>query len=289
MTGPRIYTYKITFEEIPNWYWGVHKEKKYGEFYIGSPQTHAWKWEFYTPHLQICEVFPNTDEGWDEALEVEKRCIKPDLNNPLCLNEHCGGILSMRALRKAAQKVHQEKDAQGRSVFAVKASEKLNAEKDTFGRSVNAVKGGKTTTSEKTYDGLSIHAQRLANSLHSDKDDNGKSKHAVKMGLLSHLEKDEQGKSKHARNMGLASHAKKNSEGESIRAKECGRTVIEKYGKPLKLVDSDGKVYVFESIRQACKVLNLNKGGVYMLRKGTKKSYKGFTIHPEQDEQENVF
>ena len=98
---PRIYTYKITFEEIPDWYWGSHKEKKHGESYMGSPVTHAWKWDFYTPHLQICELFPCTDEGWAQAREVEDRCIKPDLNNPLCLNEHVGGLMSLEVCRKA--------------------------------------------------------------------------------------------------------------------------------------------------------------------------------------------
>ena len=97
---PRIYTYKTTFEEIPDWYWGVHKERRFGEPYLGSPITHAWKWEFYTPHLQILEEFLYTEEGWKEAGEVEKRLILPDLNNPLCLNENCAGQPSLSALRK---------------------------------------------------------------------------------------------------------------------------------------------------------------------------------------------
>jgi hypothetical protein len=98
---PRIYTYKVTFEEIPHWYWGVHKEKKYGELYLGSPVTNRWMWEFYTPHVQILEVFPCTDEGWTEARLVEIRVIRPDLDNPLCLNERCGGTVSMNVARKS--------------------------------------------------------------------------------------------------------------------------------------------------------------------------------------------
>ena len=98
---PRIYTYKATFEEIPDWYWGVHKETKYGEPYLGSPKTHAWKWEFYTPHLRILQIFPYTDEGWAEARLVEDRCILPDLNNYLCLNEHVGGSMSLEICRRA--------------------------------------------------------------------------------------------------------------------------------------------------------------------------------------------
>lgn len=97
---PRIYTYKTTFEEIPHWYWGVHKESKYNDGYLGSPHTHKWMWNFYTPHLQILEVFPYTDEGWKKALEIEKRIIKLDLNNSLCLNEGCGGCPSSESARR---------------------------------------------------------------------------------------------------------------------------------------------------------------------------------------------
>ena len=101
---PRIYTYKVTFEEIPHWYWGVHKEKKFGEAYLGSPVTHRWMWDFYTPRVQVLEVFPYTDEGWLEANSVEDRLIRPDLNNPLCLNENCGGRFSLESCRKSEGK-----------------------------------------------------------------------------------------------------------------------------------------------------------------------------------------
>jgi hypothetical protein len=121
---PRIYTYKITFEEIPHWYWGVHKEKRYNDGYSGSPITHRWMWEFYTPRIQILEVFPFTDEGWKEALSVEKRLIKPDLNKPLCLNEGCGLGVSLEVSRRNGEKLkermHKEKDDEGKSKHAIK-------------------------------------------------------------------------------------------------------------------------------------------------------------------------
>ena len=118
---PRIYTYKITFEEIPHWYWGVHKEKKFGELYLGSPITHRWMWDFYTPKIQILEFFPFTDEGWKEANLVEDRLIKPDLNDPLCLNEGCGGRVSREASQRGGYKMkgvpktqeHKEKIGKG--------------------------------------------------------------------------------------------------------------------------------------------------------------------------------
>ena len=100
----RIYTYKITFDEIPHWYWGVHKERKLNDDYMGSPKTHAWMWNFYTPRKQILQFFPYSDEGWNSACAVEARLIKPDLNNLLCLNERYATNLSAEALRRGSKK-----------------------------------------------------------------------------------------------------------------------------------------------------------------------------------------
>jgi hypothetical protein len=119
---PRIYVYKVTFEEIPDWYWGVHKELKYKEFYMGSPVTHAWKWEFYTPKKQIVQLFNYTDEGFKEARLLEDRLILPDLHNPLCLNECRGGRMSLTSCslggKVASQILHSQRDENGRSVQA---------------------------------------------------------------------------------------------------------------------------------------------------------------------------
>jgi len=177
---PRIYTYKVTFEETPDWYWGAHKEEKYGEPYLGSPKTHAWKWGFYTPHLQICEIFPYTDEGWTQAREVEDSCIKPDLNNPLCLNEHYGGLMSLEACRRRAKKLHEEKDENGKSLHALKMNESQHKERDEGGKSLHAIKMHK----EKDEEGKSLHAIKMSEAQHKEKDENGLSLYAVeKLGL----------------------------------------------------------------------------------------------------------
>ena len=63
--SPRIYTYKITFEEVPYYYYGVHKEKIFEEEYWGSPVTNKWAWELYTPKKQILQFFDYTDECSD--------------------------------------------------------------------------------------------------------------------------------------------------------------------------------------------------------------------------------
>jgi hypothetical protein len=97
--SPRIYTYKITFVGTPYYYYGVHKEKKFEEEYWGTPKTHKWCWKFYEPEKQILELFDYTDGGWEEAQLVEKRLIRPVLNEKFCLNESCGGFLSIEQKR----------------------------------------------------------------------------------------------------------------------------------------------------------------------------------------------
>jgi hypothetical protein len=101
---PRIYTYKITFPDQGWWYWGVHRERKYGETYNGSPTTHSEKWKFFEFEKQILEFF----QDWDEARKVEKRLILPDLNNPLCLNENSGGGFSLDASSKGGKNQSRE-------------------------------------------------------------------------------------------------------------------------------------------------------------------------------------
>ena len=117
--SPRIYLYKITFEEVPYYYYGVHKEKKYNEEYWGSPKTNKWCWDFYTPKKQILEFFDFSDEGWIEAQEVENRLIKPFFNtDKWCLNECCGGIISLQVNRETGKKVTQKNKEQNIGVFA---------------------------------------------------------------------------------------------------------------------------------------------------------------------------
>lgn len=83
---PRIYTYKITFEEAPFYYYGSKKEKNFNEHYLGSPKTKKWYWNVYTPKKQILETFDYTEEGYKKCREVEYRLIKHFINDPLCLN-----------------------------------------------------------------------------------------------------------------------------------------------------------------------------------------------------------
>jgi hypothetical protein len=154
--SPRIYTYKITFEEAPYYYYGVHKEKRFDEEYFGTPVTNRWCWELYTPKKQILEVFEYSDDGWGEANKVEKRLIKPFYNaDKCCLNAHCAGVIALKILREVGKMNYKNKlgvHGQSKEQMIENGSKtgKMNAENKTgiCGRSKEKMtedgkKGGK--------------------------------------------------------------------------------------------------------------------------------------------------
>ena len=148
--SPRIYIYKITFEEVPYYYYGVHKETKYNEYYMGSPVTNKWYWELYTPKKQILQLFDFTDEGYIEAQEVERRLIKPFYNtDKWCLNENVGGIISLKVLRETGKKTYEL----GLGVHGLTPEQRC--ENGRKGARKGSIKGGK-----KTYElGIGIHGR----------------------------------------------------------------------------------------------------------------------------------
>jgi hypothetical protein len=146
--SPRIYIYKITFEEVPYYYYGVHKEKKFNEYYMGSPVTNKWCWELYTPKKQILQLFDFTDEGWIEAQEVEKRIIRPVYNtDKWCLNENCSGKISLEIRRKGGEMGGKRTKELGVGVCGLSSEQK----------SENGRKGGKIGGKRTKELGVGIH------------------------------------------------------------------------------------------------------------------------------------
>lgn len=106
--SPRIYLYKITFEEVPYYYYGIHKEKKYNEEYWGSPKTNKWCWKLYSPRKQILQIFEYTDNGWLKANEIERRIVKLFYNSDKwCLNENCAGVSSLKCASNGGKKAKE--------------------------------------------------------------------------------------------------------------------------------------------------------------------------------------
>jgi hypothetical protein len=149
--SPRIYLYKITFEEVSYYYYGVHKEKTYNEYYMGSPITHKWCWDFYTPKKQILQLFDFTDEGWIEAQEVETRLIRPFYNeDKWCLNESCGGKVSLKVLKENGRKLVEKIKEENIGIFAMTQEELSKA-----GRKGGKIGGQKNKENKTGYMGRS--------------------------------------------------------------------------------------------------------------------------------------
>jgi len=163
--SPRIYIYKITFEEVPCYYYGFHKERKFNEYYMGSPKTNKWAWDFYTPKKQILELFDYSDDGFILAQEVEKRLIGPVFNvDKCCLNANCGGNMSLEICSKVGKTTYEL----GIGIHAQTPEERLEL----------CSKGGK-----KAYElGLGVHA-RTKEQMQEDSKKAGKRAYELRLGV----------------------------------------------------------------------------------------------------------
>lgn len=93
--------YKIIFAD-GKWYYGVRRIRGISPIldrYYGSPVTNKEHWS--VPHSKIVlKEF----ESVEEACEYEKKLIKPELNNPQCLNECANLTFSYEVNKKAREK-----------------------------------------------------------------------------------------------------------------------------------------------------------------------------------------
>jgi len=118
---PRIYTYRVTFVDVPFFYYGVHKESKFGEAYTGSPVSNKWVWSFYEPQVQILEFF----DDWETACDVEQRLIREFYNSdPNCLNRHCGGHFSLETCRANGKEQGMKNKQLGRGICGLSDEER---------------------------------------------------------------------------------------------------------------------------------------------------------------------
>jgi hypothetical protein len=204
--SPRIYIYKITFEEVLYYYYGVHKEKKFGEYYMGSPKTHKWCWELYSPKKQILQLFDFTDEGWLEANQIEQRLIGPVYqSDKWCLNENCGGVASLELKRKVGKKmgdIYGKKSKElGIGFFSLSPEQKSAAGRKGGTKAVETNKKNKTGLYALTQE------QRSENGKKGGKR-GGKKTKELKVGIfgLSKEEKVEIGKK--IKELGLGAHSR---------------------------------------------------------------------------------
>ena len=88
----RYYTYKITFKDLPRYfYYGKHKDK--GGPYYGTPKTWKHFWKQFEPEIQILQWY-NTEM---EVRTAEKAILLATWEDKYSLNENIGGLLSEEA------------------------------------------------------------------------------------------------------------------------------------------------------------------------------------------------
>jgi hypothetical protein len=102
------------------------------------------------------EIFSYTDEGWIEAQEVEKRLIKPFYQtDEWCLNESCGGVMSLKVKSQNGKKVAENHKKNGTGLYALTPEQKSEGGKK--GGKIGGKTGGKIS-GKKSYElGIGIH------------------------------------------------------------------------------------------------------------------------------------
>lgn len=252
LQSPRIYLYKITFEEVLYYYYGVHKEKKFDEYYMGSSQTHKWVWDFYTPKKQILELFDYSDNGYIMAQEVEKRLIRPFYNtDKWCLNENVGGIISAE-YSKIGGKL-------GYSRGLGLASKSMLSE---YGKIGGKMSGEKNKLNKTGICGLSLD-ERISN---------GKKLKDKEIGIhkLTSEELSEAGKIGYEN--GLKKFIMKNKDN------FYKQLHIKNHKYVYTLISPDNEIFETIFLREICKKFGLNVDCVLRVSRGERKSYKGWKI-----------
>ncbi len=111
----------------------------------------------------------------------------------------------------------------------------------------------------------------------SDKDPEDRKTDSRVGNVAVHAEKNEEGKSVVAVKAAEATHAEKNEEGKSVNAVKAGERAAEKTSKAIKLINNNGRTYVFSSLRGASRELGLIPGILSRVVNGQLKSTGGYT------------
>jgi hypothetical protein len=94
----KSYTYRINFVD-GYYYYGKRLLKRNNPLtdgYYGTPITHKEKW----CTTMFWKEIINEYDDWIECSKSEIELIRPVLNDPMCLNENCGGYSSLKILKE---------------------------------------------------------------------------------------------------------------------------------------------------------------------------------------------
>jgi hypothetical protein len=98
------YVYKVTFEEVPHFYFGMRKHSNPEvDQYMGSPVTNRIYWEIYTPKKQIL----TSCISFSSACNLEKALILQNWESKFCLNKNASGAIRPKHCSLGAKKTHR--------------------------------------------------------------------------------------------------------------------------------------------------------------------------------------
>jgi hypothetical protein len=152
------YTYKITFEDTPFYYYGLHSTEKLDDGYLGSPKTNRWCWDFYEATSTILEFF----ETREEAFTIENILIKTFINDPYCLNAHTNASFSIQASSLGAKAQPREtKQANGRKLAEFNRENKTGGQSMPLERQQELMRqnGAKLTITQRKLNAAIQHSQ----------------------------------------------------------------------------------------------------------------------------------
>jgi hypothetical protein len=185
---------------------GLLQSKDINECCFFSGDTKRWL-ENFGPSLEIYE------ELWEIYQEYSKRANEKMHKEKNVEGKSLGAI-------KAAKRLHEMKNKEGKSIWALKHNEKIHSLKNEEGKSINAVNMSKKSHERKNEEGKSVNAveagKKAAEKLHEAKNEEGKSIHAINMSKKSHEAKDGNGKSLLAIKNSKKAHEVKDENGKSL-------------------------------------------------------------------------
>jgi hypothetical protein len=278
---PRIYTYKITFEEVPYYYHGSKKEKYFNEEYWGSPVTNKWCWELYTPKKQILELFDYTDGGYKECRKVEDRLIKPVLNDCWCLNESCGGNYSLEICRINGKNNVENKIG----IFALSSEDLSKLGKK--GGSIGGPKGARTQIENKIGMYARSEEQRKLDCIKGGKVAGKKlyeeGKGIFSLSLEERFENCKKGgeiMGQRTKELGVGIHKLTKEERAENGRKYGGiggKVVAEKYSRSFSLISPTGERVDVTNLTKFCRDNNLNRANLQSVLRGNRNHHGGWS------------
>jgi hypothetical protein len=265
----QYYTYKITFKDLPCYfYYGKHKDD--GKPYYGSPKTWKHLWDQFEPEIQVLQ-WHETDE---DAYAAECSIILATWKDKYSLNEAVGARVSERVCsdngRKTVKAMNAHPNTEANRSETAKA---MNAHPNTAAsRSDNGKKTGpETVKTMNAHPNTEENRKCVAMNAHPN---TGRNRSKTVETMNAHPNTIANRVENGRKNAGALNSHPNTRASQVENAKRNG----EKASKRVLLTHvSTGNTFEFPSLCEAARVLKLDDGHLSKVAKGKSKQHKGYT------------